>query len=184
MKVVKRIQKIMDHLNKAVNGIAMISLSVCTLTAFVNTFARYILNHPFRWSEELCVLTLVWLVFCSLPYLEQENDHLNMTVLYNALPEKGRLVVNLLRSSITALLAGFLAKIGMDVVMRNYSLNINTQVFNWPYWIIYMIIPIVFILIIPTRLVNPTLKDLNAMDALPPKPNELPPADNKGGETS
>jgi TRAP-type C4-dicarboxylate transport system permease small subunit len=150
--LIKGIPKLLDRMNRVVNSIAVLSLTLCVSAAIINVAARYVFSHPFRWSEEFCVITLIWMVYCSLPVLEQQNEHLNMTALYNYFPPKLKLSVNVLCSLTAMVIAAFVIRASVKVVMRNYSIKINTQVFDWPYWIVYLAIPLAFTLIFLTRL--------------------------------
>jgi TRAP-type C4-dicarboxylate transport system permease small subunit len=156
--------------------VSVVSLALCVSVAVVNIFARYVFNHPFRWSEEFCVVTLIWMVYASLPLLEEDDEHLNMTAIYNFFPKKVKLIVNVLCSLTTAAVAALVAKASINVIVRNYALKINTQVFDWPYWVIYMAIPVAFIMIILTRLLN--LKKIHLNDGN----GSLSPLEEKEGE--
>jgi C4-dicarboxylate transporter DctQ subunit len=152
--LMKKIRRFMDCTNKSANIIAAISLLMCVSSAIVNVIARYLFNRPFKWSEEFCVITLVWMVYCSLPHLEQNNENLNMTAFYNYLPRKVKEFVNILCSLTVVAISVVIVKASIAIVVRNYAMKINTQVFDWPYWIIYLVIPLSFALFIPTCLAN------------------------------
>jgi TRAP-type C4-dicarboxylate transport system permease small subunit len=148
----KTFRKTVSSICKASDSISMIMLCVCVSSAFLNTVFRYVFNAPLRWSEELCVITLIWMVYISLPSIERTNNQLCMTALYNMFPQKIKDIVNILRSIVTVFICYIVTKTGWALVERNFELKINTQVFNWPYGIIYFIIPLCFALIIIVRI--------------------------------
>ena len=155
----KTIDKAISAIVLASDAIAVIFLVICTVTAFVNTVMRYVFKMPINFSEELCVISLIWLVFASLLLLERNNEHLNMTALYNVLPKKVQTVLNVIRSFLTIGLAAWLCSAGFTVVNRNFSLNTNTQVLDWPYGFVYLIIPVAFALVLIIRLADIPIKN-------------------------
>lgn len=154
----KAIRKVILAVVSTMDPLSAVLVSICTLSAFFNAVMRYAFNSPLRWSEELCVITLIWTVYTSLPLIERDNDHLHMTALFNALPGKVKTVLNVLRSLVTIAVVSWLCIGGINVVTRNYNLGVYTQVFNWPYWAIYIIIPVVFALIGLVRITDITIK--------------------------
>jgi TRAP-type C4-dicarboxylate transport system permease small subunit len=157
----KLIKKCLSAVTSVTDGISMFFLCLCTATAVINTIMRYIFKNPLNWSEELCVISLIFIVFTSLPQLEKQNDHLCMTALYNALSPKIKKVLGVIRSILTIAVCAWLCKAGIDVAMRNFNMNIKTQVMDLPYGIIYMIIPASFVLIILVRMANITIRSEN-----------------------
>jgi len=155
----KAIDKVISTIVIASDVFAITSLVICTLTAFVNTVMRYIFKMPINFSEELCVLTLIFLVFSSLLRLERDNEHLNMTVLYNVFPEKVQDVVNVVRSIVTIVLSVCLSYAGFVVVNMNFINNTRSQVLDWPYGVVYLIIPVTFALIALIRLANVRIRN-------------------------
>ena len=152
------ISKTITAITLTSDAISVIFLVICTVLAVLNTFMRYVLKMPIRFSEELCVISLIWMVFASLPLLERDNEHLNMTALYNVLSKKIQNVLNILRSLLTIAVAAWLFSAGIVVVIRNYSMNTNTQVLNLPYGLVYVMVPIAFALIVLVRLANISIK--------------------------
>lgn len=155
----KFIRKFISTITSVTDAISVFFLCVCTVTAFLNAVMRYVFKMPLHFSEELCVISLICIVFMSLPQLERNNDHLSMTALYNLFSPKLKTVMGVFRSIITIAISAWLAKAGIDVVLRNFSMNNKTQVLDWPYGIIYTVIPIAFVVIILIRLANITIKN-------------------------
>ena len=155
----KTIMKVLNTLTSATDVVSMVFLCICTLTAFVNAVMRYIFLAPLRWSEELCVISLIAMVYMSIPRLEHKNEHLCMTALYNIFPPVIKKIVNTLRSLVTIGIVAWLGKAGLDVVSRNFVSNTRTQVLDWPSGLIYAVIPLAFLIILIVRLLNITAKD-------------------------
>lgn len=150
----KTFRKTVNCICMVTDSFSMIMLCICVASAFANTIFRYVFNAPIRWSEELCVITLIWMVYVSQPSLENSNNQLCMTAAYNAFPKKLKDIINVLRSVVTVFVSYIIVKTGWQLVQRNFDLNINTQVFDWPYGIIYFVIPLSFAIVIIVRLAD------------------------------
>ena len=51
---------------------------------------RYLIGHPLIWSEELARVLLVWMVFLGAAALCWDGRHLDVDVVYSALPPSAR----------------------------------------------------------------------------------------------
>jgi len=149
------VRKIIGLIVKGFDNISGALTLICTFVIFINTVTRYAFSKPMNWSEEVSVLCLIWIVFLSQGLLEFENNQLCMTALYNVLDKKVQRVINLLRSITTVILSSCLFYAGMNTVLRNYEFNIRTQVVNFPFWIAYLILPLIFVCIVIIRILDP-----------------------------
>lgn len=75
----------------------------------IGIFARYVLNAPIAWSNELCVIGYVWIVFWTSDILLKERQHIVFDVIYGWFPPAGRRAVAIFISLSLALV--FLAAI-------------------------------------------------------------------------
>lgn len=74
-----------------------------SVVAFVAMFAgfvigvggRYLFNEPVAWSNELCAIGFVWIVFWTSDILLTERQHIVFDVLYHAFPPRVRRVLAL-----------------------------------------------------------------------------------------
>lgn len=153
-QIFKGIKRLLDFLEV----VSILLLIVCTLNGFANVVARYFFAKPFAWSEELGVLTLVWLVYLSQGIIETYNDQLRLTVLYNALGKKVQSVINILRSFLTAGMGCYLLFSGIGIVARNYDLKVATQALGFPLWISYLALPVAFALVVIIRTLDPLIQ--------------------------
>jgi C4-dicarboxylate transporter, DctQ subunit len=131
----------------ALNKMAQVLLLACSLIAFFGVFLRYIFRAPLYWGEEATVILLVWFVFLPQGLLEAKNEQLCMTALYQAVPEKVRRMLDLLRCAVTFLFPLYLAFVAKDVVVRNYSNNSRTAALEIPFWVLYLIICVALVCI-------------------------------------
>lgn len=89
----------MGHLTKifrhGIEGIAAGLLAAMFLTFLLQIFSRYVLQAPFGWTLELCLILWVWIVFLGNAFIVRERDHVTFDLLYLAAPERLRRVLAL-----------------------------------------------------------------------------------------
>jgi TRAP-type C4-dicarboxylate transport system permease small subunit len=70
---------------------------------------RYVFNTPVAWSNELCAIGFVWIVFWTSDILLKERQHIVFDVIYGLFPPRARRILALLITLSLAIL--FLAAI-------------------------------------------------------------------------
>jgi TRAP-type C4-dicarboxylate transport system permease small subunit len=73
-------------LDKALNALMAICLSLMGIFIFANVFLRYAFNSGLTWAEELSRFLFVWLVFLGAIGAMKDNSHLGFTSLVQKLP--------------------------------------------------------------------------------------------------
>jgi TRAP-type C4-dicarboxylate transport system permease small subunit len=76
------------------------SVSVVAFAAMFAGFVigvggRYLFGEPVAWSNELCAIGFVWIVFWTSDILLKERQHIVFDVIYHAFPPRARRVVAL-----------------------------------------------------------------------------------------
>ena len=56
--------------------------SPCSVPVLLQVFTRYVVNRPFGWTSEACVIFYVWIVFWTRAFLLRERDHVTFTMVY------------------------------------------------------------------------------------------------------
>ncbi|MBN8994618.1 MAG: TRAP transporter small permease [Rhizobiales bacterium] len=56
---------------------------------------RYVFNTPVAWSNEVCAIGFVWIVFWTSDILLKERQHIVFDVIYNVFPPRARRVLAL-----------------------------------------------------------------------------------------
>ncbi len=129
------------------NKMALVLLLACSIIAFLGVFLRYIFRAPLYWGEEATVILLVWFVFLPQGLLQAKNEQLGMTAFYQALPDKVRRILDLLRYAVTFFFPLYLAFVARGVVVRNYANNSRTAALEIPFWVLYLIICVALVCI-------------------------------------
>jgi len=108
-----RIVNILDYLMKA--GLIIFSL-VMIGTCGLQVVSRYLLDHPFSWTEELARYSFIWWSFIGAAYVVRLNGHLGMDFLVNMMPKKARTAVQRIV---------FLISLGFSLLMVYYGIKIS-----------------------------------------------------------
>lgn len=107
-------------------------LMVLSCVVLVGVFARFVLNIPIGWSEEIPKYCMVWLTFVGAPAVLYHASHVAIDGWYDALPPRARHLLRLLGALICCLVLGFFVWYGWRstlnaqhqkiVIMNNMSM--------------------------------------------------------------
>src|SRR5512133_1263205 len=73
-----------DHV---VEGLVMLGLVVTLGSTLTQVFARYILNNPLSWSEELSRLVFIWTIFLGAGVMVRRGGHVAVDSLVMLFPK-------------------------------------------------------------------------------------------------
>ena len=71
-------------------------LAAMFFTFLLQIFSRYVLQTPFGWTLELCLILWVWIVFFGCAFIVREKEHVTFDILYLAVPRRIRQVLALI----------------------------------------------------------------------------------------
>ncbi len=83
-------------LDKTVEYIGIVLLSVMVLTVLWQVFTRTVLNNPNTITEEFVRFSLVWLSMLSSAYVVGKQAHLNLSLLSDKLEGNNKYILNLI----------------------------------------------------------------------------------------
>lgn len=90
--------------SRLTQAIAAAMLAAMFLTFLLQIFSRYVLQAPFGWTLELCLILWVWIVFFGCAFNVRERDHVTFDIFYLAAPRRIRRILALIASG--AIVAG------------------------------------------------------------------------------
>ncbi len=64
--------------------IAAAMLAAMFLTFLLQIFSRYVLQTPFGWTVEFCLMMWIWIVFFGNAFVVRERDHVTFDIFYLA----------------------------------------------------------------------------------------------------
>ncbi|WP_068115426.1 TRAP transporter small permease [Tropicimonas marinistellae] len=76
---------------------AMLAAMFATFLAQI--FSRYVLQAPFGWTLELCLILWVWIVFLGNAFVVRDVDHVTFDIAYLAVPSGVRRVLALISAA-------------------------------------------------------------------------------------
>lgn len=93
------LKKLRIWLLKGAEGVAAAMLAAMFLTFVLQIFSRYILNHSFGWTLEVCLTLWLWLVFWSNSFVIKHDEHVTFDILYHSVRPKLRRIFSLIGSA-------------------------------------------------------------------------------------
>lgn len=103
--------------------ICVISISAMTLITFVQVIGRYVFNHSFSWSEEICRFLLAWITFGGSAYAFKQGAHIGVTYLVDKLPPTARKCVYIFIQILTIGFFAMLGYYGLKHTLHQVSMN-------------------------------------------------------------
>ena len=122
-------------LRRRAENVAVILLSVMFATFIVQIFARYVLNNPVGWSEEVVVTTWLWTVLWGAAFILSEKEEIRFDIIYSNLSEGMRRIFTVITGVVLILLYGIslpasYAYVSFMKVERSAYLHVPI---NWMY---------------------------------------------------
>ena len=105
-------------------GLMFLVIVVLTLA---QVFARYVLDSPLLWSEELVRLLLVWVVFLGSAVVCWDGRHLNVDTFYSRIPEKFRIVIRVFNALIAIFFLTVLAWYSLPLIQLEWIINMGSM---------------------------------------------------------
>lgn len=136
-------------LGRASHRLARVEQWLCSLLIVVfgllliaNVFARYVLNSPLYFANELAIYILIWMAFLAISIAVHYDQHVRLTMLVGLLPARAQRVCYWLTELVCLVM---LAVIGGYAVawLRSPSVGYDIAItLDWPKWHFYLIVPI------------------------------------------
>lgn len=83
-------------LTRGAEFVSAMLLAGVFLVFLLQIFSRYVLQMPFGWTLELCLILWVWIVFFGCAFVVRQRDQVTFDVLYFAVPKPVRWVFGIL----------------------------------------------------------------------------------------
>ena len=78
--------KLLQALDRVLDGITLLLLTVLLLVVGAQILTRYVLNYSLFWSEELARYLFIYLVFIGSAIVLRRNGHIQVSVFVERLP--------------------------------------------------------------------------------------------------
>lgn len=83
-------------LRRRAENVAVALLCVMFVTFIVQIFARYVLNNPIGWSEEVIIATWLWTVLWGAAFVLSESEEIRFDIIYSVVSDRTRRLFTIL----------------------------------------------------------------------------------------
>lgn len=115
---------------------------VMVLTIFFQVIARYVLNQPLAWSEELARYIFVWSVWLAVPYTVTKGRHIRLEIISDMLGNKAKFVMDMLFFLVSAAFFAYVGYHSVGVVQGIAKMKQVTPAMQIPKYLCYMSLPV------------------------------------------
>lgn len=145
MKNNKLLLKVIGNLDVAVASIMLAALVILTSTGVV---MRYVVGNPLTWLEEVQLFCMVWIVFCASGAAFRTGSHVAIEMVYDLLPNGAQKVASVFIDMVVLAVLSYLFYQSIGFIKMFVDSGRTTNMLGIPYWFIYGIGPISFVLMI------------------------------------
>lgn len=145
MKEKKKLTSLLGNLDIAVASVILVVLIVLT---FAGVIWRRLFNAPFTWLEEVQLACMVWIVFAAGGAAFRTGNHVAIEMIVDLMPKKIQKVMEIFISIVVVLVIGYLFKNSLGFINLFIRSARSTSMLKIPYWLIYGIAPVSYILMI------------------------------------
>jgi C4-dicarboxylate transporter, DctQ subunit len=129
-------------------GLVALLLAAMTLLTFTQVVLRYGFNTGFVWALEATTYMFGWLILFGISYCVRVHAHIGIDILVKALPAATQRVVGLVAIGFCALYAGLMLYGAWNYIDRLMRLGITGEDILAPRWLLTIIMPIGFLLLL------------------------------------
>ena len=121
---------------------------IMIIILFIQVIFRYVFNYSFAWVEEIALILFVFSVYFGATAAIKRRQHLRLEIVLTKLSEKSRLVLEIVNNAFFALFNFIILTGIIPIILKLKKNNTITAVTSIPKWLIYSVLPILFILMI------------------------------------
>ncbi|WP_447045868.1 TRAP transporter small permease [Vreelandella sp. H-I2] len=116
------------------------------LNTVINVVARFVFGNSIMFSGELNRILIIMITFAGIGYAARHGRHIRMSAIYDALPVGGRKVLMIGIALFTSLVMFFLCYYSIVYILDLYSKGRVLPSMGLPIWIIYLWVPLGFLI--------------------------------------
>ena len=137
-----------EKINKLLEKILILLMSVLVIDVLWQVFSRYILNSPSSFTDELAGYLLIWVGLLGAAYVSGKKEHLAIDILYQRSNLKTQKVLNIIIDIVIILFAFTVLIIGGTwLSYTRFALDVKSAALGLQLGYIYLILPISGLLI-------------------------------------
>jgi TRAP-type C4-dicarboxylate transport system permease small subunit len=135
-------EKVIDRLTSIGAVIGGAFTGVMTVIVGYAVVARYLLNRPIGWSEEISTYLMVWAVFLGSAYTLKEDAHIGVDVLISRLKPEIKRIFLLFQYLVGILFLSCLFYKGIDMVDFSLKMGSRSIAIEFPLYIAHLSVPV------------------------------------------
>ena len=139
-------------LKKIINEFEVYLGSVCSgamvCILFANVIGRYVIGTSIKWGEEVCIMLFILSIYFGAAGAVRTRQQLRLEILVAKLKPKARMMLEILDNGIFMAFSVIILYGIMPLVLRLQHNGTAAAVTGIPKWLIYMWLPILFVLMI------------------------------------
>jgi TRAP-type C4-dicarboxylate transport system permease small subunit len=133
------LNKAFSYLEKFLSFLIVLLLSFMVLFIFSQVVARFILNMPLSWTEEISRHIMIWMAFIATSVAYRHGAHLSIDLLATSINPKARLVLRIFFLLIIIAFLTFMVKYGIELTQRTVNQRSSSLQYSMSY--VYLAVP-------------------------------------------
>lgn len=126
---------------------AFVLLPLITLVVSIDVFARYFINAPLSWSQDVCTLTLLCVFVAAIPIATERETHIRIETFYEKFGARGRAFIDAFGCVCGAVFAGFIAYWQFRELPGTYRRGESALMIAIPHWPIALFVGVCMTLV-------------------------------------
>lgn len=139
----KKLLWVADHVEDII-GASVLAAMLIAVAASV--FFRYVLNHPFAWTEEVALALFVWLVFVGSAAVIKSGNQVVVDILFIKLPKNIQRDMLIAVDVLVILVLAAIAWLGWEYALSGW--DVYTIALKMPRFWTYLAVPVGAVLMI------------------------------------
>lgn len=133
-------------ISKIESVILALGVLLMALNTVTNVVARFVFGNSIMFSGELNRILIIMITFAGIGYAARHGRHIRMSAIYDALPTGGRKVLMITIALFTSMVMFFLLYYSVFYILDLYSKGRVLPSMGLPIWIIYLWVPMGFLI--------------------------------------
>jgi len=148
--------------------LACLALGMLIVVTVSGVFARYLINRPFGWMEEVQLWCFLWTVFLGAGAVARHGGHIAIDAFIGLFPRILRRFARFICQMVIVAVVGFLGYYAWSLVEQMHRTERVTNILSVPYYIIYAVVPLACLIMILVALYNAVMIVLAALGIVRP----------------
>lgn len=131
--------KVFSYLEKFLSFLIVVLISIMVIFIFSQVVARFILNMPLSWTEEISRHIMIWMAFIATSVAYRHGAHLSIDLLATSLKPKARLVLRIFFLVIIIGFLVFMVRYGIELTQKTVNQRSSSLQYRMSY--VYLVVP-------------------------------------------